>query len=109
MSECASGFHSDGNGNCVATSPIPTPSCQSGYKYDGDGVCVTIDVPILCVNGYTSDGAGGCVPVTVAPKSLCPSGYYSDGEGNCLPNTPSEVTCADGFTLSNGVCIWIPS
>jgi hypothetical protein len=55
---CASGFHSDGNGNCIdsAHSPIPNQTCPTGYKDDGYGNCVTLHVPTICVSGYESDG-----------------------------------------------------
>ena len=108
---CALGYHSDGNGNCVAPVPEPSPSCPTGYKYDGNGNCVTIDNPTICVTGFESDEAGGCLPVTIVDTlpPPCPSGYVTNGEGECEPNVATEVACASGFTPDGeGGCTWVP-
>ena len=54
---CASGFHSDGNGNCIlSTSPLPQV-CPSGLTSDGNGNCVEISVvkDLSCAEGWETD------------------------------------------------------
>ena len=50
---------------CVLVSPSSPPSvtvCTSGFVSDGNGNCVASSVPIFCASGFHSDGNGNCIP-----------------------------------------------
>lgn len=79
---CSTGYHSDGNGNCIADG-IKTV-CADGYIQKSDGECIL--PPAVCDVGYESDGNGNCIPLSVT--SACASGYESDGNGDCLLIAP---------------------
>lgn len=63
---------------------VPPPPCASGYHSDSNGDCVSdVSVPEIvssgkktCQSGFISDGNGGCVSraYTEAPTPGCPSG-----------------------------------
>ncbi|MFC1482343.1 hypothetical protein ACFL51_00905, partial [Myxococcota bacterium] len=112
VTECASGFDSDGEGGCAPI--LPAEPCPPGtMEVIGRTDCTPVGVT-QCATGFESDGEGGCAPIL--PTEPCPpgtmevlgltecqpvgvlqcgQGFVSDGEGGCDPILPPDP-CPDG-------------
>jgi hypothetical protein len=48
--------------------------CATGFKSDGEGNCVASSIPAVCATGFSSDGNGNCVSDSTPLPNPCPSG-----------------------------------
>ncbi|MFC1482267.1 right-handed parallel beta-helix repeat-containing protein [Myxococcota bacterium] len=82
VTECASGFESDGEGGCEPI--LPSEPCPPGtMEMIGHTECQPVGV-IDCGDGFVSDGEGGCD--AILPTEPCPWGYMEIlGEPECQP------------------------
>ncbi|MFC1482266.1 hypothetical protein ACFL51_00515 [Myxococcota bacterium] len=82
VTECASGFESDGEGGCEPI--LPSEPCPPGtMEMIGNTECQPVGV-IDCGDGFVSDGEGGCD--AILPTEPCPWGYMEIlGETECQP------------------------
>ncbi|MFC1482268.1 DUF1565 domain-containing protein [Myxococcota bacterium] len=82
VTECASGFESDGEGGCEPI--LPSEPCPPGtMEMIGHTECQPVGV-IDCGDGFVSDGEGGCD--AILPDEPCPWGYMEIlGETECQP------------------------
>ncbi|MFC1482265.1 hypothetical protein ACFL51_00510 [Myxococcota bacterium] len=82
VTECASGFESDGEGGCEPI--LPSEPCPPGtMEMIGHTECQPVGV-IDCGDGFVSDGEGGCD--AILPDGPCPWGYMEIlGYTECQP------------------------
>ncbi|MFC1482269.1 hypothetical protein ACFL51_00530 [Myxococcota bacterium] len=82
VTECASGFESDGEGGCEPI--LPSEPCPPGtMEMIGHTECQPVGV-IDCGDGFVSDGEGGCD--AIFPTEPCPWGYMEIlGFTECQP------------------------
>ncbi|MFC1482614.1 hypothetical protein ACFL51_02290, partial [Myxococcota bacterium] len=82
VTECASGFESDGEGGCEPI--LPSEPCPPGtMEMIGHTECQPVGV-IDCGDGFVSDGEGGCD--AILPTEPCPYGYMEIiGYEECQP------------------------
>ncbi|MFC1482530.1 hypothetical protein ACFL51_01860 [Myxococcota bacterium] len=82
VTECATGFESDGEGGCEPI--LPSEPCPPGtMEMIGHTECQPVGV-IDCGDGFVSDGEGGCD--AILPDGPCPWGYMEIlGETECQP------------------------
>ncbi|MFC1482481.1 right-handed parallel beta-helix repeat-containing protein [Myxococcota bacterium] len=82
VTECASGFESDGEGGCEPT--LPSEPCPPGTMARiGLTECQPVGIT-ECAQGFVSDGEDGCE--AILPADPCPNGYLAIiGHEECQP------------------------
>jgi hypothetical protein len=82
---CASGYHDDGQGACIADQTCAPQSCS------GRGVCDDSSGSVLCQcdPGYAGTTCNGCQ-----------DGYHDDGQGACVAHEGCEAQTCNG----HGAC-----
>lgn len=82
VTQCATGFVSDGEGGCDPV--LPADPCPNGtMEVIGETECQPVGVT-TCATGFVSDNAGGCDPVL--PTDTCSATTMEVlGESTCQP------------------------
>ncbi|MFH2005497.1 MAG: DUF1565 domain-containing protein [bacterium] len=86
VTECATGFESDGEGGCEPLLPPGTEPCPAvSMAMVGHASCQPVGVT-ACATGFVSDNTGGCEALLPPTEAPCPAGSIAVlGFPDCRP------------------------